>query len=422
MNLLYVTAGLPFARSETFVVPEIAELRRRGHAVRVVPVRPDRAVLHEDARFLVPLSTVRPVLSLGILWGAALEGIRRPRRIVRAAVLLCASRSARVLLKNLVVFPKGVWLARLARRLGVDHIHVHWAGTSATVGLVASEVSGIPWSFTAHRWDIPENNLLAHKARSASFVRAIDRRGCDELRSFVGSHARKLHVVHMGVDLPAFAPRAHYGAPSALRAVMAAFFVEKKGHAYAVAAIALLRSRGVRATLDLAGDGPLRDRIEHDARNHGVDSDVRLLGLVSHDELLAGLVAGRWDVALLPSVVASDGQKEGIPVFLMEAMAAGVPVVATNNGGIPELVQDAGLIVPERDADALADALEQLRRDPSAHARLAILGRRRVEQDFSVRSTAAALAELMERASGCSAADASAHCDSRSAAEDAAGR
>src|SRR6266498_1040374 len=147
MRLLYVTAGLPYARSETFVIPEIAELCRRGHEVTIVPVRPYRVLVHDDARWLLPLSIVRPYLSGGIIWGSLVEALRSPRRCARALLHLFASRSLQVFVKNAAVLPKGMWLAGVARRLGIEHVHVHWASTSATVGLIASEISGVPWSF-----------------------------------------------------------------------------------------------------------------------------------------------------------------------------------------------------------------------------------------------------------------------------------
>ncbi len=388
MKLLYVTAGLPFSRSETFIIPEIVALQHRGHDVTLVPVRPLRRVLHGDARRLLGNAVVAPVLSLPIALEALKQAARAPLRATRAALTLRASRSPRILAKNVSVLPKALWVARLATQLGIEHIHAHWGGTSATVAFLAARVARIPWSFTAHRWDIPEDNLLRQKSESAAFARAIDRRGADELRVHMGEQDGKLEVIHMGVSVPAMRERPLRADGTTPRVVMAAFFVEKKGHRYALDALSLLRERGVTLRLDLAGDGPLRKDVEKYAADVGVGDAVRFLGLVSHDDLLEGFLRGRWDVALLPSIVARDGQKEGIPVFLMEAMAAGLPVVATDNGGIPELLQGAGLMVPQRDATAIADALASLCRDAQLRSRLGAAGRRRVAEEFSVDATA----------------------------------
>src|SRR5207249_8763803 len=132
---------------------EILELQKRGHQVTVIPIRPVRAVFHKDARALTTIA--KPIVSLSIIVNALAEIVRAPTLALRSALLLATSRNIRVLLKNLVVIPKGLWLARLARQQRVDHIHAYWAGTSATAGLIASVVSDISWSFTAHNWDIP---------------------------------------------------------------------------------------------------------------------------------------------------------------------------------------------------------------------------------------------------------------------------
>ena len=172
MKLLYVTAGLPFSRSETFIIPEILELQRRGHEVTLVPVRPLPNVLHGDARQLLDIAVVAPVLSPSIAIGALAQLGRSPFRSAAAALTLRASRDMMTLAKNAAVLPKALWLAQLARSRGIEHIHAHWAGTSATLAFLAAEIAGIPWSFTAHCCDIPEDNLLLEKSRTATFERA----------------------------------------------------------------------------------------------------------------------------------------------------------------------------------------------------------------------------------------------------------
>src|SRR5437867_362840 len=138
MHLVYVTAGMPFTFDETYIIPEILELQKRGHRVTVIPIRPLRPIFHEDARALTTIA--QPVLSLPIIGNALAEIVRAPSLVLRSALLLVTSRNARVFVKNLAVFPKGLWLARVARRKGVDHFHAHFASTSATVALVASIV------------------------------------------------------------------------------------------------------------------------------------------------------------------------------------------------------------------------------------------------------------------------------------------
>lgn len=393
MRIVYVTSSFPFGRTEGFLAPELEELRRQGHHARVVPIQPGGPVLHATHRTLDDTEATG-VASPRVIAAALVQIASAPLRCARAALQVTRSRSAFVLLKNLAVLPKGLWLATVATRFRADHIHVHWASTSATVGLIASTVSGIPWSFTAHRWDISEDNLLREKVGSARFVRAISARGAREIVDRLGGHADGVVVLHMGVELPAAVGARPPRDP--LTVLMAANLVEVKGHRHALEAVALLRARGLRVVLELAGAGPLRPVLEASAVALGIADAVHFLGALPHAEIVAGLQARRWAAAALSSVALADGAQEGIPVFLMEAMAAGVPVVATRTGGIPELLEGgAGLLVPERDASAIADALAQLATDDGVWDRLACAGRCRIRSAFHVETIVRALVSRM---------------------------
>jgi colanic acid/amylovoran biosynthesis glycosyltransferase len=390
-RVIYVTARLPYGTGEPFVIAEIAELRQQGCDVTVIPVRGEGEVSHSDARELIPITTAQPLLSWEILRAALGELIRSPSTVGRALLSLRGSRSPGVLLKNLSVVPKALWLAGYARRTGADHLHAHWASTPSTLAMLASDVSGIPWSFTAHRWDIAENNLLALKARRACFARAISEHGADELRGVVGDAGWAPWILHMGVPLPHRRKSSSPPEPP-FRVLTAARLVEKKGHVHLVDAVRRLEKRGVSAFVDLVGDGPLGPSLRKHVRDIGLEQQVVFRGGVSHDELVREMGAGTWHVAVLPSVVTPAGELEGIPVFLIEALACGVPAIGTDSGGIPELLGDgAGLVVPPGDPEALAEALASLASDPARRDRLVERGRQRVEQEFSVEEVAAAL-------------------------------
>jgi glycosyltransferase involved in cell wall biosynthesis len=179
---------------------------------------------------------------------------------------------------------------------------------------------------------------------------------------------------------------------------MAANFVAVKGHRWLLDSAAVLQQRGVEFRLDLAGEGPLvAETVEH-ARRLGLEESVRFLGQLPHPELLQRLADREWDVVLLSSVETVDGEREGIPVILMEAMAAGVPVVAPHIGGISELLNGgAGLLVGQADAQELADAVQLLLSDDDIRVRVAEAGRRRVAESFSIESVVSALAEQFRR-------------------------
>jgi colanic acid/amylovoran biosynthesis glycosyltransferase len=385
VKLFYITIMFPFGTKEAFFTPEVQELIRCGHDVTILPIRNPGGIVHADAEALRPVTVFVPPLGAEVAWALMSEFVANPVRTFRAALrLLGHSRNPAIAARNMAVFPKGVWAGREALRRKVEHIHAQWAGTTASIGWVASTISGIAFSFTAHRWDIPHDNALALKAEAASVIRTIDEPGAAELSLLVGPHDRKIQVIHMGV-----VPREIrcHALPSLqeLRVVVVANLVEKKGHQYLILAARMLVDRGMRLKIDFVGDGPLRDDLQRQVINARLDGLVRFVGVLPHDEIMRRLLDSHWDVMALPSIVTDSGEKEGIPVSLIEAMACGVPVISTQTGGIPELLgEGAGVLVPERDPAALAQELERLFMDSERRRRLAIAGARRVSEQFSV--------------------------------------
>jgi glycosyltransferase involved in cell wall biosynthesis len=184
------------------------------------------------------------------------------------------------------------------------------------------------------------------------------------------------------------------------RLVFAANLLEVKGHVYLLEAVRLLSDRSVHVQLDLAGDGPLREALVSKVETLGLGEQVTFLGLVAHEKLMRQLEAGRWDMLVLPSVVTDTGDKEGIPVALIEAMSYRVPVVSTETGGIPEVFQGmhGAPLVPPEDPAALAETIERLTKDREVRDRLAEAGRRRVEESFAIEQV---VEELVERFEAC---------------------
>ncbi len=316
--------------------------------------------------------------------------------------LLCGGGPLNII-ENLRIFPKALWLARLARREAVDHIHSHWASTNATTAMIAGELTGIPWSYTAHRADIVLNNLLKRKTESALFGRYISKSGLRmavELCPDLPEH--KTVVVHMGVVSRAAASAAPPVESSARPIfVCPARLEDVKGHKYLVEAVAILRQRGVAVDVRFAGEGPLRRKLERHVNQLKLSESIRLLGHVSHDELMRLYDSGRLTAVVLPSVLLRKHLHEGVPVSLMEAMDHRVPVISTTTGGIVELLEgDAGILVPPADATALADAIERLIREPDLRRRLADAGHARIIEAWAVESIAGRLCELFERGLG----------------------
>lgn len=386
MKLIYVTSKFPYGYGEAFIVHEIREIMRQGHDVRIIPTHPGGRIVHSEVQLWQNVIVFQPILSRYILKAAAQTWYRFQSPAMRTLYWLFESRTPTILLKNLAVYPKGLWLAQFAREWRSEHIHAHWASTPSTMAMIASEISGIPWSFTVHRWDIAENNLLRRKAQSACFARSIDRKGSQELLHAVGLNGWFPRVVHMGVPLE---QQKNSERPprigSELRLIVVANLIEIKGHTYLLEALKILVDRGIVLRLDLAGDGPLKKELMSKVKTLGLERYVSFLGFIGHSKLLRSMQAGKWNLMVLPSIVTEIGEHEGIPVSLIEAMSCGIPVISTATGSIPELLDGgAGLLVPPKDPTALAEAIETFARQPALQKQLSDAGQKRVKEDFFI--------------------------------------
>jgi glycosyltransferase involved in cell wall biosynthesis len=263
--------------------------------------------------------------------------------------------------------------------------------------LVVKRLTDIPYSFTAHAHDIyVDQRLLREKTAEAAFVATIS----EYNRAVIARHCRpvdvpKLHVVHCGVDTELFIPPTRRARSGPWRIVCVGSLEPKKGQRYLVEACRQLRERGVTFRCDLIGGGEDQTSLADQIAAEGLGDVVVLSGAQPRAVVLETLRDA--DVVVLPSVVTASGKMEGIPVALMEALACARPVVATRISGVPELVSDGetGLLVEQRDARALADALQRLRTDPQLAERLGADGRRKVLAEFDLRANAATLRALI---------------------------
>ncbi len=341
------------------------------------------------------------LFSLNVLSAALLESLHHPVRTLKSFKLLLKSRNTHVFFKNIAVFLKGLWLAVNVRMLGVEHIHAHWASTTATMALIASEQTAIPWSFTAHRWDIVDNNLLQVKLAHSSFSRFISNSAI-RLAQQQGVRVLpdKSFVLHMGVTLPdEVGCRSR---PTGKQIIFCpANLIPVKGHKYLIEACSILQSRGLDFELWIAGTGILRDALEKQVNDLELTDVCRFLGQLPHSDVLSLYQQGSVSVVVLPSIDMGNGLHEGIPVALMEAMCFSVPVVSTYTGGISELLEGGGVLVPAENPAALAAAIEKLVLDDVHRDRIAKAGRERVETGFSVKMV---VSELLGRFKMCNAA------------------
>jgi glycosyltransferase involved in cell wall biosynthesis len=383
--------------SETFILAEIQAVEEQGLQVELFPLLREREdVVHSEARPLAARAHYQPFLSLPIL-GSQLHFLRRrPRKYLGAlwALLRGTWGSPNFFVGALGIFPKVAHTGRLMEAGGVDHVHCHFSSHPAAAGFVIQRLTGIPYSFTAHGSDLHvDRHMLCDKVAEAAFVVPISEFNRNVILRECGDHvAEKLVVIHCGVDTDLFRPRDVAEQERPFTVICVGMLHEVKGQSYLVDACRLLAEEGIHLACTLVGDGRDRPALQRQIAEARLDGRVTLAGRRTRAEVAELLLSA--DVLVAPSVPTKRGKREGIPVALMEAMSGGVGVVASDISGIPELVENeaTGLLVPPRDARALADALRRLHDDPSFRRRLALAGREKVVREFDVHKSASALA------------------------------
>jgi len=396
MRIAYVVSRVPHV-TETFILRELNAVDRDPRIeIELLSLFPpvDPTVHPAARRWTDRLYTPGPRESLAAL---AWWGLRRPLRLLSSVTIVAASslRRPSILARSLITLPIAAAHARRLDRLDVEHVHAHYATYPALAAWLCHRLTGVPYSFTVHAHDIfVHQDLLARKLGEARFVVAISDYNRRFLEPYGGGERTPVEVVHCGIDPDAFEFRPRVAPASGpVRAVCVASLQEYKGHAVLLRALARGGEALDRIELDLVGDGVLRPELERLAAELGIADRVRFHGSCTEPRVRELLEAA--DVFVLPSIVARDGQMEGLPVALMEALASGLFVVSTRLSGIPELVRDGetGALAEPGSAESLAQALERALAGSSEETARA--GRRLVEREFDIHANAEQLTELL---------------------------
>ncbi len=398
-KLAYLTGEYPRA-TDTFIQREVAGLRAAGLDVLTCSIRRTDASHHVGAEqikeaaqtFNVLPAALRP---LRLLKAHAQLLARSPKRWFKALGLAAKTSPGglKAFAYQMIYFAEAGMLAQHMQREEVSHLHNHIAKSSCTVAMLASEVSGIPYSFTLHGPDIffePIHWRLNEKIARASFVACISSFCRSQAMIFSEpEHWSKLHIIHCGVEPERYETRREPN--SGKRLLFVGRLAAVKGLPILIEALQVTKTQGLRLTI--VGDGPDRQTLEETVRKSGLADQVSFLGYRSQDEVAALL--GENDVLVLPSFA------EGVPVVLMEAMAAGLPVITTRIAGVSELVAhgQSGLLVAPGHVAALAAAIDEIASDSARASAMGRVGRETVLEGFRAHSEAARLAALFDAAS-----------------------
>jgi len=400
--IAYITQSFP-ALTITFIYREIFALGRQGFDIATYAIwQPIRERLSQESRHLVDdTHYVFPLSWPKFLFRHLYFLLAHPIKYTSTALFVLTRRgeSPKNRVRTLFHFAEAVYLAKEMKTQGIKHIHAHFTINAASIALIISRLLDISFSFTAHSNLFTDRLILREKTRQARFVVAIAEITRQYLIDLVSGEnlGDKIHIVHCGLSPQEFVPPSVKPASDIPMILFVAQLAERKGAPVLVEACKLLTERGLTFRCVLAGDGPQRTLIEQLVQEYELQNVVQMTGAVFQEQLQEYL--SQADVFALPCIVASNGDMDGIPVSLMEAMAMEIPTVSTNVSGIPELIEDGqnGLLVPDRDPVALADALQRLLEDEKLCTRLGKNGRQKILREFDIDQNAALLAALFER-------------------------
>lgn len=378
--------------TETFILREVDELERQGQPVRLVPMLKETPpVIHEAARPWTARALYTQYISPRIVTANLRALAKRPLRYgwLLVRLILGTLTKPATLFRTIAIFPKSVFLAEQLSREGIRHVHAHFATHPTTMALIIASLSDVTFSFTVHAHDIQvDRSLLRWKLRETKFVRSIsafNKRFLEEL--YPAETRGKILVVHVGIEPEKYEDNARRfrAAPSGIPKILCvAAHRPYKGLPVLIEACRILRDQGIAFRCDVLGTGPMTAELERMIRDSGVGDVIGLLG--ARPEHVVAEMMGESTLFVLPSIIAADGQMEGIPVALMEAMASGRAVVSTSIAGIPELVEHgvSGLLVPPADPSALAAAIRTLLEDQQRARDMGLRGQQKVRAEFTL--------------------------------------
>lgn len=409
--------------SETFIINEILLLEKLGFKLHIFALRnPGETKVHENVRKVRAQVTYIPDYFWPFFWvfikanvklwwrrpGAYWPALRfaawRSLRQWNSSTVKRFAQAAYMVENHMAHGAKGNGQSESENnRVQLAHIYAHFSHGPTTVAYFAAWLTGVTYSFSAHAKDIylQEHDFLREKILKAQFVTTCTDYNKNYLEKVGGPKANVFRTYH-GLDLDRFPGNARSGKNSCTRILSVGRFVPKKGFPVLIRALHLLRERGYKFQCHLIGGGEMEIELKSLIKKLKMEDRITLLGAMAQEELFD--YYRRADIFALACEVQSDGDRDGIPNVIVEAMALGIPVVSTRISGIPECIADgvSGVLVAEKDAAACANGIAALLDNPERAKHFGLVGRARVEKDFdslrNVKKIGAALREAMGKA------------------------
>ncbi|PAE96540.1 glycosyltransferase [Shouchella clausii] len=388
-KILYIVSVFP-STSATFVLNEMLALKREGYEIEIVSLRtPKDEVLQSgvenfvDNIIYVPHVKNSSMDKLKLAYTNLMYLFSNPVKYTKLLFNSIQHRS----LNQIYDFLRAAYVASVMGEVKVDHVHAQFAHAPTSIAYYLKILTGKKYSFTCHAVDIfvPKNaSMLEEKVKHAEFVATISNYNVKYIENKLRnkSLSNKIRVIRCGIDLNNFKRDREKKERKIVNIFSVGRFVEKKGFSYLVEALKLVSDNGFSYNCNIIGEGPLFNDIKDKIKKTGLENNINLLGKA--DSITVKRYLQDADIFVLPCVTAQNGDMDGIPVSLMEAMAYEVPVISTSISGIPELVKHKvnGLIVKEKNSTELAEAIQSLILEQDSRILYGKEGRKYISTEF----------------------------------------
>ncbi len=401
-QVAYILWRFPYL-TETFIADEISEIHKQGIQVHLYSLLPPKSepVQPVSEQLLQQGVVYAPMLFNWFLWWAQIVFIvTHPIRYFSLLVQLIRQPYPNAFVtrfsKRCFIFLKAVALAQTIKGSSIQLLHTHFAYLPGVAATVIAELLNLPVTVTIHAYDIysPNNNLLCLVAKKTNRIVAISEYNKKNVLAICpGLDEQQVAVIHCGINPKLFQSTSH-STNQTLSIISVGSLVEMKGHQHLIRACKILKESGLNFHCQIFGGGPLLETLTQLIEQLEINDVVTLRGACLRPVILEAYK--KSDIFILASIVANDGDRDGIPVVLMEAAAMQLPIISTTVSGIPELVQQNvnGLLVSERNSEALAKAVIHLAADEQLRIRFGNDGAKIVEQNFALKGNIAQLANL----------------------------
>lgn len=380
--------------SETFILNEILELEAQGIDVHIFSVeKPNDPKFHKNLHRLKAHVTYLPdLLKLKSLWRHCKKAARKFPKGFRKTLGYTIRQANPSLMFRLL---QSCYVCNVARKEKIEHFHAHFASRATTISFFSSMISDIPYSFTAPAADIFKETLcqkaLSRKIDFANFVVTVSEYNKKFLSTNFRPSPNKILKIYNGIDLSVFHPGEFFGDES-FTFLCVARFVEKKGHRILVEACEILKNQGVNFRCWMVGKGKLQQHIRKSIKQKKLQDIVEILGPHTHEEVLERIYQSHAYV--LPCIEGKNGDKDGLPVSIVEALACGIPVITTPMTGNSEVVKHGhnGFLVPPEDSHKTAEAMKRMIEDKVLYTVQCNNARPSVKEFFDIKKTIRTLA------------------------------